>query len=822
LHLSEKLLGEKHPDTLVSISNLATLYQHQGRYGEAEPLHLRAFYVGKQVLEEEHPSILISANNLATLYYLQGRYEEAESFYSRILLIREQTLGDKHPDTLKSLEALAVLYQSQERYTKAESLLVRALYSREQTLGEKHPDTLASAGHLGVFYYEQEQYAKAELLLHETLNLLKETLGKEHPKALAVLGYLGSSYIRQGLHQKAQSVFADILDTQEFVLGKSHPDTIRTMQNLIFLYISLRQPQKGINLLKQLQNAALDYAAIELSTTLGESQKRRFLTQQSGLPSLALNLAMQFDQLSSQTLASEILLRWTQVREEEAQFIQKLSREAKEGSQIQKLAKKIQQQRSRVSFIINQEETEPSKLESNLNELAELEVQLSKISYEAKQHLEVRNLKLESVHNALPFDSALLAFKVYQPIDIKAGEYKAPHYAVLLLPDSSANDSTLKLIDLGKAEDIIQLGEKLQAGIKISDCEPNAEDQTTAKQLYNRLLGKLDEQLAQYQHIYIAPDHWLHLLNFERLRLPDGRYWIQRQHLHRLSNARDLLRSTPKNDADNLIALGGIDYGALLKPECDCTPDACVTPPVHCPALPTEDATDNLLAASHRSLTRQSDCGFKPLPASAKEAKRVRNFFNILGDNMPTELLLNEQATEASLKNLTQAPRVLHLATHGFYLEKNQWSDRPLASSGLALAHANDGLRGESDPQGEDGILYALEVQDLNLEGTELVALSACETGQGVVDYAEGVYGLIRAFRASGAQHILMSLRKLDDYKAYVFMKDFYNQWLRREFGATHPAEALRRVKLQYIENNKPVDDWAPYVMVEMPLKPTN
>jgi hypothetical protein len=171
------------------------------------------------------------------------------------------------------------------------------------------------------------------------------------------------------------------------------------------------------------------------------------------------------------------------------------------------------------------------------------------------------------------------------------------------------------------------------------------------------------------------------------------------------------------------------------------------------------------------------------------------------------------------LKTLTAAPQVLHLATHGFYLADTQGViDRPLVLSGLALAGANRGLQGQRGPDGEDGILYALKVQDLNLEDTELVTLSACDTGHGTLDASEGVYGLVRAFRIAGARNVMMSLWTLGDASAREFMGRFYRRWL----GGSSPGDlavALRDTQRSFIEDADPrLRDprvWAPFVLVE-------
>ena len=178
-------------------------------------------------------------------------------------------------------------------------------------------------------------------------------------------------------------------------------------------------------------------------------------------------------------------------------------------------------------------------------------------------------------------------------------------------------------------------------------------------------------------------------------------------------------------------------------------------------------------------------------------------------------------ATEHQLKSLKQPPRILHLSTHGFYLndpELSSWSEEaPLLLSGLALCGANNGLKGMVDEYGDDGLLYSMEVLGLNLQGTLLVSLSACDTGKGVIDYSEGVYGLVRAFRTAGARSVLMTLRPVGDRSSEDFMEAFYERWLGSP-DSIGPAEALHQTRLYFIghpnERYREPEIWSPYVMV--------
>ena len=208
--------------------------------------------------------------------------------------------------------------------------------------------------------------------------------------------------------------------------------------------------------------------------------------------------------------------------------------------------------------------------------------------------------------------------------------------------------------------------------------------------------------------------------------------------------------------------------------------------------------------------------GFNPLPETAPEVDAIARLYRASRTGEPVSVWPGQQAREKRLKALAAPPRVLHLATHGFYLPAEVAVERPMLLSGLSLAGANRGLAGETDPDGEDGVLYALEAMGLNLHGTELVALSACDTAKGVVDYSEGIYGLARAFRIAGADNVLMTLWPINDARARLFMEDFYNIWLNHH---DDPADALTVVKRSWAASRDPARAdpvaWAPFVLVQ-------
>ncbi|WP_165423003.1 FxSxx-COOH system tetratricopeptide repeat protein [Ktedonosporobacter rubrisoli] len=251
LEIRRRSLGEEHPDTAMSLNNLALLYWYQGRYEEAEPLYKRVLEICEQQLGEEHPDTATSLNNLAMLYQEQGRYEEAEPLYKRALEIWKQRLGEEYPETATSLNNLASLYREQGRYEEAEPLYKRALEIRRKRLGEGHPDTANSLNNLATLYWEQGRYEEAEPLLKQALEIYKQQLGEEHPNVAAILNNLATLYWEQGRYEEAEPLYKRALEIRRKHLGEGHLQTAQSLNNLAMLYQKQGRYEEAEPLLKR-------------------------------------------------------------------------------------------------------------------------------------------------------------------------------------------------------------------------------------------------------------------------------------------------------------------------------------------------------------------------------------------------------------------------------------------------------------------------------------------------------------------------------------------------------------------------------------------
>ncbi|KAH7490511.1 hypothetical protein FOMA001_g2273 [Fusarium oxysporum f. sp. matthiolae] len=254
LDLRREVLGEKHPDTIWSMADLAVTYHAQGRYDEAERLKDEALELRREVVGEKHPDTIKSMADLAATYHGQGRYDEAEGICQEVLELRREVLGEKHPDTISSMASLAVTYHAQGRYDEAERLKDEALELRRQVVGEKHPDTIKSMADLAATYHGQGRYDEAERLKDEALELRREVVGEKHPDTIRSMADLAVTYHAQGRYDEDEEISVKVLELRRELLGEKHPDTISSMAELAVTYHQQDRYDKAL----QLHQTALD------------------------------------------------------------------------------------------------------------------------------------------------------------------------------------------------------------------------------------------------------------------------------------------------------------------------------------------------------------------------------------------------------------------------------------------------------------------------------------------------------------------------------------------------------------------------------------
>jgi len=236
LEIQRRVLGPDHPDTLYSMNHLALTYSDESKNAQAEALLLQTVDIRRRVLGPEHPDTLMSMNNLANVYFNQGKYAQVEALQSQLLEIRRRVLGAEHPNTLMSMHNLANAYRAEGKYARAEALYNQTLEIQRRVLGPDHPETLASMNNLVAAYFYEGKYAEAEALQNQTLEIQRRVLGPEHPQTLRSMEGLAGIYGNEGKYEQAEALFSQIVEIDRRVLGPEHQSTLLGMRNLADAY----------------------------------------------------------------------------------------------------------------------------------------------------------------------------------------------------------------------------------------------------------------------------------------------------------------------------------------------------------------------------------------------------------------------------------------------------------------------------------------------------------------------------------------------------------------------------------------------------------
>ncbi|WP_424095314.1 tetratricopeptide repeat protein [Moorena producens] len=778
LALRKKLLGDEHPDVAYSLNNLAALYSFQGRYGEAEPLYQQALALIKKLLGQDHPHVASSLNNLAALYRFQGRYGEAEPLYRQALALRRKLLGDDHPDVAASLNDLAALYSFQGRYGEAEPLYQHALALRQKLLGSDHPDVAASLNNLAALYSFQGRYGEAEPLYQHALALRQKLLGENHPDVAASLNNLAELYSFQGRYGEAEPLYHQALALRKKLLGEDHPDVAQTLNNLSTLYWAQGNIADAIDFLIK----GLEIEEYNLTGNIiagSERQKANYIASFSETTNASVSLHLQ----SAPNDSNAARLALTTVLQRKGRILDVLANNQQTLRQLidpesQRLLDQLNNTRTQLANLYYQKPENNVSLQQYRQQINTLTAEAHQLENQiSRRSAEFRTLSqpitLEAIQKLIPANAVLVELVQYRPFNPKAPfnqGFGKPRYAAYILRPQGDPQG----IDLGDAEAIEQALVDFRFSLQdrhnpIKQLKQSSRTlDALVMQPVRQLLGKpyqgLNNPLEDFRHVLLSPDGILGLIPFQALVDENNHYLIENYNFTYLTSGRDLLRLQSKIPSQQ--------------------PPLILANPLDIQGNPLDNGLGEGLATnSNYSIPQMS---FPPLPTTTEEAQAIAQVFP------NTEILNGSQATENALKQVN-SPSILHLATHSFFEDKTEVGN-PLLRSGLILAEVNFAQSG-----GDDGILTALEVSGLDLMGTELVVLSACETGLGDITIGEGIYGLRRAFVIAGTESQLVSLCQVDDIATKNLMIEYY-QRLKANQGR---SEALRQTQLEMLKSKE-------------------
>jgi CHAT domain-containing protein/tetratricopeptide (TPR) repeat protein len=787
LAINEQVLGKDHPTTAASLNNLAALYKSQGKYGAAEPLYLRALAINEKVLGQDYPDTAISLNNLALLYDSQGKYAAAEPLFLRALAIREKVWGKDHPTTAIGLNNLALLYDSQGKYRAAEPLYLRALAIKEKVLGKDHPTTALSLNNLAAVYDSQGKYRAAEPLYLRALAIEEKVLGKDHPTTALSLNNLAAVYESQGKYGAAEPLYLRALAINEKVLGKDHPTTATSLENLAHLYTS----QGKYEAATEFMQLGLEVEEKNLARNLvygSESTKQSYLATLSSSVDASVSLAFKSENSSAanRLALNTVLRRKGRVLETLAGSIGILRQQLKKQPQVQSLLD-LWQSNIQVEVALSQKDlsndTNRANYQTAQKTRQQSEAELGAKSIEFRTVVKSVTIAEIQQQKQIPSNAALVEIVAYKPLvnskAIEKGLFGGQRYAAAVIRSTGEP----QWIDLGTRASIDKTIAEFRVHLTNSATDSNFQRNTVARTLYNQVVQPLTKYLGTSEHLLLSPDGALNSIPFEALKDEENKYLIERYQFSYLTSGRDL-RIFPIAPTSNRspVVFADIDY----------------------------DRANSVATKIPLSIYRSPDLSsrtFTRLETTIEAQQITTTFPN-------TKVFSKQAATKAALQQV-DAPFILHLATHGFFLNaptvgaasqsenRTQQADNPLLRSGLVLAGANQHQHGE-------GIITAQEVTALNLHGTQLVVLSACQTGLGDISIGEGIYGLRRALVMSGSQSQVLSLWSVKNDATTELMRIFY-QNLQRKMPR---HEALRQAQLALMRsaNYQNPHYWAAFI----------
>jgi len=842
LKITEKALGPVHPDTANSLNGLAELYRNMHDYGKAEPLYERSLKIYEKVLGSEHQHTATALNNLALLYQGMGDYRKAEPLYERSLKIMEKVLGPEHPYTASSLNNLAELYRNMHDYRKAEPLYERSLKIMEKVLGPEHPDMALLLNNLALLYQTVGDYKKAEPLYERSLKITEKALGSEHPFMARILNNLALLYKSMGYYKIAEPLYERSLMIYEKVLGPDHPDMALSLNNLAVLYKDTGDYMKAEPLFERslkITEKALGPVHPDTGTCFGNmaffqyfkdgkayeewvrkwaktekaiwedvfsftSERQRMAFQSSRDPfSLPMSLGMVPESVDA-------LLRYKGIVLDSMMEDNRLGRSSR-NPEVEKLVdagrfavaklNKVEQEAEKTQS--DEERRKHRKeIETVRAEVEGIQKELArKVVGHGKSRRSLGIVPADVQENLAP-QEVLLEFIRYSHSYKEGGKEKSENrYGVSLIP---AKGIALKgkkagevgFVTAGKAEEIEVAMVCYKRPLKEKNGNLEEED---LKNLYDLVLGKVLAQLPEgVKSLVVSPDSELNFLNFGALVDGKGKFLNERYRVKYVSSGRDLVGD--KGGTEQKEAKAGGDQLSVF-------------------ANPAFEAKQVVALTSGTRGMRSMDMGdmrslkLDPLPGTEREADYLKSQSGKW--KLAVETRLGSEATEEEVNNV-KSPKILHLATHGFFLPdiaRREEAGRmegpgkepvmlrnPLHRSGLAFAGAKATFdawdRGERPPTESDGILTAGEAGCLDLRGTWMVVLSACDTGSGEARNGEGVLGLRRGFVAAGAENLVMSLWPVDDKETAAMMEAFY----ARAVETGNAPEAMDDIQREWLK----------------------
>lgn len=791
LTLSEELYGNSHIEVARALGSLAELEWKTGNPSSAWTLYERTLRIQSQALGLIHPDVASTTDALGLLSFDRGNHGRAKVYFEVALAIRTKALGRDHPVIATSLNNLALAVGRLGDTQRQKTLLEKSLDILDKAYGD-HPTTAQVLHNLGALNAQLGDIRNARPLIERAIRIRRTFFGETSVDYANSLTSLATLHWKEGSYQEAEAIYKRALAVKEGFLGMDHPALREELRSLALLYWITARAAEAVPLLRRADSVSRAYLNSAM-TGMGHREKMILMDAMKDDADLALSLP-------ADTIPGDVAYRMVETRRNLLFRVAVTERIASTAASAPDAAKLLQEYRETahalssayLAFAGEEEYAGKRKKLITLSvRMEDIQANLARASGVGRGE-DGTEISVERTCRELPRDSALVVFALFGRWALSGDPREPPssasHYMAFVFRGGEC--SNLIRIDLGPAAPIDELVARFREAVGKEGGRPEAQRlraeyrQRVATRLGDKLfLPALRQAIAGKPRVIIAPDGALALVPFALLPGEDGHeFLLETRALSYVASAGDLFQSSKRTTADTeLMAIGAPTFGQVPAQSAQATSglDGCGMP----------------------------DEAFAPLPGTAAELQAITAAYQKTHPTQSATVLEGTKAAKVAFLEYAPTARILHLATHAYFAGEDCGKGDPSVGSnlllltGIALAGANERAQAE-------GVLTALEITALDLRSTDLVVLSACDTGLGTLARGQELLGLRWAFAYAGAKNTVTSLWTVPDAETATLMGHFYTALWE---GRLSIADALRAAQLKMLQADRDQGGSAPH-----------
>jgi CHAT domain-containing protein/tetratricopeptide (TPR) repeat protein len=795
--LSISVEGEKSIESARIFNQIGKVYFEMGRYALAEENMIKAINTLELTNNTDKKSYVRSIFNLARLYNELGNNKKALNYAWKAERALDKVSEDYIDyDKAKIKEGLSILYTKMGWYDKAKQKIIEAIDIQKNLLGDNNFELANIYVNLGQIYFELDNIDSVTWCLNKSIAILEKAYTPQQFGYEKVLNHKKYIYYFSKQYDSVAIMAERSVELVENTVGKKHPDYRAALFQLAEAYAKINHP-KTSEYIKQ--TIAEDRRQLRNKLTfLSGDELLEFISEQLYEANRLLAYQTSKETILSGDLFNHLLL----LKGASLQYSNTILQTVKNSDDTVLL-----KTYNRLTALKKLLAIEQAKADSKYNLLDlevkadELEKKLVKKTSAFRSLDELFSYDWQNLQKQLKPNEVAIEFVRYD--EWLVTQEDTIRYGALLLKKQGAP----KYIPLFKEEQLKAILAKVSPKqlFKTRSNELLGEIQATPANygdtLYQLVWQPLEKYLEGTKTIYLSPDGLLHQIAFNALSVNDSTLLIDKYQLLQLLSLKALANQSKKTKLKSIALFGGLEYDSEN--------------------VNVKDSSHNLLPED-----RGTTSSFSYLQGTLNETQSIKKLLK--RKKTKATLYSGEAGTEEQFKQLSgKAPQILHLATHGFFIEnrkrsknKGQFSagenaftvaSDPLMRGGLIFSGGNRAWQGLPTPKGkEDGVLTGYEVAGMDLSNTQLVVLSACQTGLGKVQGTEGVFGLQRAFKMAGVNQLIMSLWSVPDKETQELMELFYKELIKTKNTRTAFTNAQKIMREKYAPYY-----WAAFVLVE-------